>query len=158
MKGRVLVLLASVLVLASVIVYKSFLSNETVDKFMTISELEYRTDFVPVNKRFPLLKNARAVYWKAGYVNRPSIGPTDVWFKGFVVLDEGTYNNIITNYVLDTYNLEFQEGMTPEITGFSEFKWTINKDFSKELLGNEYVGEVYIDTINKLIFFDLSTY
>lgn len=122
-----------------------------------LTEIEYRTDAEPLIKRFGENLDIEQCYWKSGVFGGFAIGPTSYWMKGFIKIDEDNTQLLLEKYKFENLDLNFQEGMQPEIMGVQEFCWMYNEQFSKEILNVNFIGKIYLDYINSILYFDIES-
>ena len=125
------------------------------------NNLDIKTDMRPIEKYFDIIKNAKSVYWLAnynGYNMFYDIELSDIDFKGFIVLDDENYNLILKSYEWCKADVNFIKGFEPNITGLSNFDWYYSKEFSSDMSQNKFIGNVYVDTINKILYFIYQTW
>jgi hypothetical protein len=123
-----------------------------------LNNVDYETNVELMINHFPGIENITAAYWKVGRYGRSVIGPSDIWLKGFIVLEDIDYNKIESTYEWHEIQIVFEDGINPEITGFNDFNWYSSDDFSRRMNRNVYMGDFYLDKINKVLYFNLSTY
>lgn len=123
-----------------------------------LANLNYRTDVEPLKNHFPYLNEVTQAFWKSGRYGDSLIGPSDVWLKGFVLLNNTDFDNLKSQYEWHKTEVIFEEGVNPNITGFEYFEWYLSKDFSEYLNQNTFMGDFYLDKNNGILYFDLSTY
>lgn len=139
------------------------------------AEIEYRTDIEPLIKQFPLLEGSTECYWKAATINDSiAPGPTDIYIKGFVVLQKDIFEQFVSQYtweentemslwedttVHDYSELTFEKGIDPKITGYSSFNWHRSDDFNEIFLNSHnFIGETYLDFENGILYIDATTH
>ena len=121
-------------------------------------KIELKTDIEPISNHFPMLEGIENVYWISGSFGTSGIGPSDIWLKCYVILDEGSFERISSEYSWDKSDIDFDEGFEPSVTGHNSFDWYTSKDFSKDLAGKSFMGESYMDERNRIIYFDVTTF
>ncbi len=131
---------------------------------------EYSTELEPIISRFANLSNIESCYWKSGRVSKKllSIGPTDIWFKGYIVLGNDEGIGLANSYKWEDVTEydekgnpkwgEYGEILSPEVTGFTNFEWKYSKEFSEYVKIDQMMGEYYFDVKNNIVYFDLSSY
>lgn len=127
----------------------------------TPAQLEYRTDLEPLENKFPILADSPACYWKASTINASLFpGPTDIYYKGFVVLTEQAQQQIWDDYGWDfiEVSLQFEEGIDPHITGYEGFMWMRSREFTRSMIEGHFLGYLYVDFVNGVLYIDISTY
>ena len=122
----------------------------------SMMQMEYRTDIEPLVDRFGEIIDIQAAFWKADVIGSIGLGPTSYWLKGFIFASDETLSRILTNYPLKEADIQFEEGMSPDITGLGDFEWGYNDTLSREICGG-FVGKVYIDTNNGVFYFDMES-
>jgi hypothetical protein len=139
-----------VLGLVSFIVFQTlFQENHDAEK------MNYNTMKEPIESRFHNLPNFRECYWKADTIGNTNLGPTNYWLRGFICLDEKAFQDILSNYEWSIVSIVFPKGIEPVITGRSNFSWHFNKDFQITILRQNFVGSIFLDTTNGIIYFDV---
>lgn len=119
------------------------------------SGIEYRTDKGPIEDRFANLPSFSACYWKADTIGRTSFGPTNYWMRGFIILDEATLSSLEKDYDWTAVNIDFPKGIDPGITGKTDFTWYESKEFEATMFNGSFVGAMYLETTNAIIYFDV---
>lgn len=122
---------------------------------LQIEQLPYHEDVEPICERFDYLYSVEKVYWKSEQIGDGVIGPSSYWLKGFICITEEEKDEIISAFAFEEDSPEFPEGISPEITGYKDFTWKTSSDFSRELLKGNFVGEVYLDALNGVIYLDV---
>lgn len=105
-----------------------------------------------------MLDGIEKVYWISGNDNVISLGPTDIYIKGFIILSKKKFDNIIFSYDWTEINISFDKNFQPSLTGFSNFNWCYSEKFSSDLRGISFMGNAYVDRINSIIYFDFNTF
>ena len=151
MKRHLSALVALIIILFSVCGCDK--TNHTDQSF---NEIEYRTDLEPIVNRFPILKDIKQTYWKTMVIGNSKFGPTNYLIVGFVVLSDVRKNEFENKYHFnESVELILPEGIDYNITSFSKFEWYACEDFSKDVLNNNFVGSVFYDTLNGIVFFNV---
>lgn len=120
------------------------------------SEIEYRTDPEPVIARFPYFSDVEQVYWKASVLGGACFGPTPYSMTGFIIPRDADVQRIIDTFTLeDPTALQQPDGIDPTVTGCTAFEWHECPELSRALLRNEFVGTVYFDRLNGVVYFDV---
>ena len=114
--------------------------------------MDYRTDIEPVEQRFAIAGETESVYWKARMIGESDFGPSSYQMVVFVNVSD--FDEIASEYEFTPAENDplFPDGTDPTVTGFSQFDWRQCKIWSDEILAGKYVGEVYFDLINGLIY------
>lgn len=118
---------------------------------------EYRTDIEPLVKRFGDKIEFDSCYWKADTIGKTNFGPTSFWLKGFIMLKDDSFQALKSQYELTSVDLDFEEGMEPDITGFETFEWCYSEQMSHDISGVSYMGNFYLDICNGVLYFDLES-
>jgi len=130
---------------------RSYKNNRT-----DLNTLEYRTDIAPLFSSLKILEDIKSAYWKTDLITDPRIpGPNSSFYKGFILLEEDKFEKIKTEFNFEEIDLFFESGLNTSVTGFSEFNWGVNSEFTNQVLGNRLNGKIYFDTINGIVFFDV---
>ena len=117
--------------------------------------IEYRTESEPLEFRFPDAPDFTECYWKADTIGQTYFGPTNYWMRGFIILDENTFQKILADYEWTSNSIDFPNGIAPDVTGRNGFDWYINKKFEQLLLRHSFVGHIFLDTVNGILYFDV---
>lgn len=121
-----------------------------------------RTDRQPLDDRLPALAGFEACYWQGGAYSSPSrfsVGPTDYWIRGFMVLSEDQCQRFVKAYMWQNANPVFPEGLDPTITHRDSFSWKADMTFTETILNESgCLGQLYFDAAGRVLFFNLSTY
>ena len=142
-----------VLILSAAIIV---LLNKPTDE-RDASGIDYRTDVQPLLDRFPTLPAFQRCWWKADTIGRTaSIGPTNYWMEGFIVLDEASLTQLDA-YSWKPVRPEFPAGLDPAVTGFSDFSWCTNKEFEAQVRTAYFIGDFCFDKNNGILYFSLES-
>ena len=155
MKKIILIVGILLLVAAIIIVAQNMLFNDESVGNMDVENMEYKVERDPIENRFPDIPDFIECYWKADTVGPTNFGPTNYWMKGFLCLDENAFHNILADYEWNSVGISFPKGINPDITGKSDFDWHNNKDFQSMVLKQNFVGSIYLDTVNGVLYFDV---
>ncbi len=137
-------------------------------------EYEYMTTLEPITKRFTKILNIEDVYWQGGKVGGDTgifsnLGLIMVWWKGYIIIDNTEKNAILEKYEWEQVeqfdengnptDSEYYHGnlLNPNKTGFDKFNWLYSYDFYIDYMPKNFMGELYFDEINGIIYFDLVT-
>lgn len=142
-------------VIALILLLKFFCAEQR--NFFDLTEIEYRTDIEPLIKRFGENLDIEQCYWKADVFGGFGIGPTSYWMKGYMRIDEDNAQMLLKKYKFEEVDLTFEEGISATVTGYKDFKWMYNEQFSNEILGVSFIGCLYLDHINNLVYFDVES-
>lgn len=149
MKGLTLKLLTLLLMVC--------LCGCTAVKRPNYEKLDYRYDIEPIAASFPFFQDIETVYWKAGRIGSSSIGPNSTAYKAFLIISDDEYATLTNEYILESCFPVFDQGIDPTITGYTTFEWAKNDELSRKLLAFKYVGNIYFDQINGIIYIDVET-
>lgn len=133
----------------------SFVIRSSEKKQMDLDTLEYRTDVEPIMSRFEIIQNIKNAYWKADFIGSSNFGPSSYFLKGFVVLANDATEQIRTGFDFKEVDIFFEPGLDPSVTGFSEFDWYKSNEFTAQILTNKFIGKVYFDMTNGMIYLDV---
>lgn len=136
-----------------------------------ITESEYKTNIESIESRFENIKAINATYWKSGEIGgtgRFNIGPTSLWWRGYILLSEAEGKEIFNTYDWVECSEFDEEGnpkdfsihgerISPDVTGFTNFKWFYSEEFYWDNRPKGFLGELYFDEINNIIYFDLES-
>lgn len=150
----IIIILVIVVMMAAGIVGIKKLS---VIKKPELEKIEYRTDTEHLTKRFGNFIKIENCFWKAGMIGRSNIGPSSYWLKGYAFITQENADFIKNEYSFTNVDIQFDDGITPDITGKNEFGWSYNKELSKKIAGAGFIGEFYFDIINNIFYFDLES-
>lgn len=118
--------------------------------------LQYEKNIESVSNIFKDLNSIDKVYFKSTQVGATSgIGPSTFKNAGFICISEDEMNSLRSKFSFEDAEPSFPSGISADITGKDRFHWQSNNDFSRELLKGNYIGDVYIDIQNNIIFFDI---
>jgi len=122
------------------------------------SEIEYRTDMQPITDRFPSLPAFKSCHWKANTIGRTDFGPTNYWMNGFIVLENESFLKLLSDYIWKPVSVKFPRGIEPEITTLREFNWCYNEEFETLFKSQSFIGDVYLDTLNGVLYFSVENH
>lgn len=149
----VIILIFVILALFAIGLTKYFNAKKTFD----LAKMEYRTDVQPLVDRFGDKISIDACWWKADIIGKTNLGPSSYWMKGFALLNKQSVESIQAKYHLISTSLEFEQGMHPCVTEFEEFEWRYSEELSREIAGAGFIGEIYVDLKNSVLYFDLES-
>lgn len=144
-KNRIKLLFA---VLFSVVICALFV-------FMNTDNSEFRSDLEPIVERFGNSVEINSCFWKAAPITSNRIGPSSYWIKGFIVLTKADFDRIVNDYSMKKTQITFDDNINPNITGYNNFNWYYSDKLAHELKGGNFIGDVYLDITNGIVFFDL---
>ena len=117
--------------------------------------VEYKIDKQPIIDRFPSLPEFKDCYWKADNIGKTDFGPSNYWMRGFVVLEPSSFDQLKWNHTWVQKDIIFPNGIDPTITKAKDFNWCNSSDFTSDFLGGSFVGDIYFDTTNGILYFDV---
>ena len=141
------------------IVTKTDMNYEDISMKENFDGIEYRNDIDYINKYFKALEDSVVeAYWK--YFEYPSsvrIGPSNFVVSGFIKVSEEEVEKIEGLFTFieaenNKSSIDFPNGISPDITGCSDFDWRYSKDFNKWIVGGTWIGEAFYDINNKIIY------
>lgn len=122
----------------------------------SLAKIDYRTDVQPIMDRFPMLQEIEQVYWKADTFGHIYFGPTSYYMSGFAVLSDSAKEELENQYSFsEQAEPVLPEGIDCSITGFSAFEWYTDQDFTHDMLRAAFVGTIYYDRMNGVVFLDV---
>lgn len=127
------------------------------EKAPDLTKIEYRTDVEPLTKRFGEMLSIESCFWKAETIGKANFGPSSYWMKGYALISQENADSLKSDFSFSDVDISFENGITPDITGKSKFKWSYNKDLSRKIAGAGFVGEFYFDIENNIFYFDLES-
>lgn len=139
-----------IILIGGIIVKQTFFNTDE-----SVEQMEYRTDSQPIRDRLPLLPEFTECYWKAETIGSSNFGPSNYWMKGFVVLENAELRQLLANYDREPSAVEFPRGIDPSVTGRTGFEWHSNTAFTEKLIYPKFVGTIYLDIENGVLYFDL---
>ena len=123
------------------------------------TQQSYRTDTDPLKSRFPALGEIERAYWKTYIFGRglySCIGPTSYRLTGFVSTDVA--DKLMYKQYTEVKKVDFPDGIEPEVTGFTDFEWRKYPEFTEKVLGNKYLGLVFVDIGKNLVYIDIENF
>ena len=123
-------------------------------KYVTATQQAYRTEEKPIKDRFPQFPDFSACYWKADTLGRNSLGPTNYWMCGFLLIEEKEASMLENEYQWEKSVVDFPKGIEPGVTK-NNFSWYKSKDYNSTILQQNFVGDIYLDAENGIIYFDV---
>ena len=135
---------------------------------VNFESINYSRDIEPLNRTFKALENTVTDgFWKYYEWGTTSLGPANYIVCGFirispdeVELIEKQFSfekiaDIDKEYLdegIETNPLQFPNGISPEITGCSDFDWRYSAEFEKWLEAGRWIGDAFYDMNNKIIY------
>lgn len=130
--------------------------------------IDYSRDIEPLNRTFKALENTVADgFWKYYEWGSTSLGPSNYKVCGFIIVSPDEIDLIEKQFSLEKIAdiekeyldegiemnlLQFPKGISPEITGYSEFDWGYSAEFEKWLEAGRWIGDAFYDMNNKIIY------
>ena len=118
-----------------------------------------KTDKETIIKRFPNIGNFQKCYWKADTISKGlSVlvpGPSGYWMKGFIEVDKEQIKSFIDKYIMVESDSAPQLDFVPEDFDIKESRWYYSDNFNEYIKPPGFLGEVYIDGVNQVIYFDV---
>ena|GEM_PF-4417110 len=148
------------LMILSIFAFTLVISMSMMDKNTDDMAEVVRNDIEPIEKRFAILKDGiEDCYWTSGTYGVSSIGPSDIWLKGIIFLEDDLADNIFNDYNFSRSKIVMDIDKFINEKDFMLFEWYKSEEFIKDVMeGQDYIKEIYFDPNNKIIYFDLSTY
>lgn len=146
-----LILIGIIVIILAIILIVKITDNYN----QSLTNIPYRRDEQPIRERFPNIPEIQSCYWKANAIGRTDFGPTNYWMKGFIVLEESEWLKLLDEYSWENIDLYFPKGIDPRITNFNKFNWAYNKDFELRVKTTSFVGGIYLDTKNGILYFSV---
>lgn len=121
----------------------------------------YRIDREPIKRRFPELGDFKSCYWKGDTKNKNKKdfipAPTSYWMKGFIVLDSNNINKLKNDYLWKGVRSNWKPSIDTKILKKQSFNWRYSKEFDKLIINSSknYIGNLYIDFENGVLYFDI---
>ena len=117
---------------------------------------EIKHDISIITNRFPVLSNKiESCYIKADTLGNINIGPSSYWIVSFVVLNEDGKKMICDKYNFENISPQFSKLLLPNVTEKNDFEWKYSEDLQNDLLGSDFIGKVYYDLKNSILYFDI---
>ncbi len=121
-----------------------------------LEDLEYSENIESITHYFTELQTVEHVYFKSESVgSNGRIGPSSFSIVGFIVISEDEKNSICESFDFVADEPDFPDGISSDITERSEFSWHSSYNFSRKLLRGNFVGKVYLDFLNSIIYIDV---
>lgn len=119
--------------------------------------IEYETTIDSINENFVVLSpEVTDAYWKYYRWGDGFIGPTSQKLCGFFIISDKKIKEIEANFTFEESDIDFPKGIDPKITGFNEFNWGYSSDFNVWIADIEWMGDVYYDMNNKIIYVNVA--
>lgn len=120
------------------------------------TSIEYRNT-ESVFEEFPFISDAESVIWKSGVIGSAAPGPNSFEYKVFAVIPKDLRSDFESRCSSDSCEVEFDDGIDPADTGFSDFNWRKSSALESELYAAGYAGSVYYDSVNGIVYIDAAT-
>lgn len=132
------------------------MSGCSMDAQSKLEKLEYSENIESITHYFTELQTVEHVHFKSESVgSNGRIGPSSFSIVGFINISEDEKNSICETYDFVADEPDFPNGISPDITGKTNFSWYSSYDFSRKLLKGNFAGEVYLDFMNSIIYIDV---
>jgi hypothetical protein len=122
-------------------------------------DLTIKNDKEPIINRFPNIGEFKNCYWMADTIgkhdNKRIPGPSGYWIKGFIEVDYEKLTTFIEKYNMKKVENSPQIDFTPENYDKKKSFWLFSDDFNNYIKPPSFFGKFYIDSANKLIYFDV---
>lgn len=135
-----------------------FISGCSMDTQSNLKNIEYSENVESITHYFTELQTVENVYFKSKSVgtNTSRIGSTSFSITGFISISEDEKNSIFDSYDFVLDEPDFPDGISTDITEKTEFSWYSSHDFSSKILKGNFIGSVYIDSVNSIIYIDVT--
>lgn len=152
MKINKLILLLSFILCLSGCNMKTQSKHEKIE----YSDLEYSENIETITHYFRELQTVKHVYFKSeSEGSNGLIGPSSFRIAGFIVISEDEKNTIFESFDFVPDKPDFPDGISPDITGKTEFSWHTSYDFSRKYLKGNFIGKISLDSLNSIIYIDV---
>jgi len=94
-------------------------------------------------------------YWKTDTIGSDVLPGGETYIKGFIVLDQNELEKLKAEYSWEKTEIDFPQGLKPEITGYHDFDWATNVDFENKVFQGEFMGDICLDFNHGVIFVDV---
>lgn len=122
------------------------------DNSVDFESIDYRYDIEPLSSKFSFFNSIEDACWKTSIIGSTRFGPSSYTIRAFIIISSDEYTEIVDSYDFEPTELEFENGIDPKVTGSGSFRWKENSDFTQDVLGNGYIGKVYLDTNNGIVY------
>ena len=120
-----------------------------------LAEIEYSENVNSIAFYFDKLQPIERVYFKSEQIGDGRLGPSSFRLVGFICISADKTHSISNSFDFKEKEPDFPEGISSNVTGKDNFSWQTSADFTKELLEGNFVGEVYLDFDNNMIYIDI---
>lgn len=125
-----------------------------------VDKAEMQTSAEGLSDLFPTLVDARKCYWKTGINgedNSEAQGSNDFWYIGYIYPDQSDIDYYLENFTWNHIESDIKPRFLLPDSNEITHHWIYSKAFSDYIKSQYYLGKVYLDTENKLLYFDIST-
>ncbi len=148
-----------IILIIALIITKLIFSINKIDILMNENQvssenMEVYTDCNVIKKNFPQIEGIEECYWRI--LNKGNIripGPSIQYLRAFIYIAEENAEKINNSYSFDyskKYD-DFDKELLPENKS-KELNLYFSEDLSKYILGTSWMGNVYFDYENKVIY------
>ena len=152
-KVLLILLFALIIIIGGVILLVNNMAKDTKQ------EVTIKTDKEVISSRFPNVGEFIKCYWKADVIGKKNNGrvpgPSAYWMKGFIEIDGEKINSYIERYNMKRIDENIQFDFYPENFDIKTAKWFFSNEFNDFIKPPSFFGKFYIDSINKVIYFDV---
>ena len=148
MKRKILITIISIVIIALVGCKQNFETH--------LTEVEYSGNIESISHYFHELKTIERVYFKSLQKGSSGlVGPSTFSIAGFVFISEDEKNTLIDTYEFVEAMPEFPEGISTDITQLTDFRWATSKEFTRFVLKGNFIGDIFLDTNNGIIYLNV---
>lgn len=124
----------------------------------SFEEADYSTNASGAAEQFKRIDGIESAFLKsiATNGNTSSIGPNTYRTAGFLVISEKTCEEYFNEYDFVRQDPAFPEGIGTDVLDGNDFTWYRSGEFEKTVLGGSYIGEVYLDKANGIVYLDVT--
>lgn len=124
------------------------------DGSINYESIEYRYDVDTLNTiGYKALDHSIInAWWKEYRWGEGYIGPSLYEMVGFLEIFPEEAEQIESQFTFEPIDVDFADGVHPKDTGLSDFNWGYNADFNKFIVAGRWIGYVYYDPNNNLIY------
>jgi len=115
--------------------------------------IHYSNDKETITEQFPNLPPVVSCNWASGKLSSGRIGPTNYFIECVLVLDQEEMKKLDADYSWDDCSAPQVKYVDFSGAGDPESKWRYNAAFSYSAMAPFYVGEVYYDCKNGILYF-----
>ena len=131
-------------------------AEESIPK--SFEESDYSTDASGAAERFKRIDGIESAFLKsiATDQNTSTVGPNTCRTAGFLVISKKTCEDYFNQYDFVPESPAFPEGIGTDVLDVKDFAWYRSGEFERMILGGSYIGEVYLDITNSIVYLDVS--